>query len=218
MGIYKNKSGLTYSGSGVLIVEDYYHKNGRIIPCVILVRNKATHLYGDFGGTYEKKHKTLKITAYTELREESRNLLNISPEFMNIYVDVPTPSKHFYRIYMLKINGINRKYFKLNVKKIDNLQYNMGKKVPKYWRETDDIVHVPIQNIDFPLLGKRGVVKVYDISNKKITLSRRIKKVLYYSQTQIYNTLKLKPVAKKNNMTKYISNDYTNDTYSFIVK
>ena len=63
MVLYNNK----YSGAGVLIIEDY-HKNNIIEPCILLVRNRKTQLYSDFGGGYEPKHKTLKITASIELR------------------------------------------------------------------------------------------------------------------------------------------------------
>src|SRR5271170_2838512 len=127
MTVYK-ENGIAYSGAGVIIVEDYYTKNGKVEPCVLLVKNGASGLFMDFGGGYEQKHNNLKETAREELREESRNLFNISEKYFNKYVDIPVGRQNnriFYRVYIIKINGISRKYFNQN-KKIINSFHEKG--------------------------------------------------------------------------------------------
>jgi hypothetical protein len=92
----------------VLIVEDYKRSNGSTESCIILARNKASGLYTDFGGAYATKHGELSVTAVSELREESRNLLNVSPLKLKEYVDIPA-GNDMYRAFIIKINGISRK-------------------------------------------------------------------------------------------------------------
>lgn len=215
MGILK-KNGLTYTGAGVLIVEDYYTKKGTIEPCVLLVRNKASGLYMDFGGSYETKHGALSVTAHSELREESRNLFNIDKKHMKQYVDIPAGKGTFYRTYLIKINGISRKYFDFNKRLMDSL-HAKGQKVPRPWRETDQIAHIPISSINFNNLGARGTITLKDIDNRSITLHGRAKRVLYYSQAMIFNLVKTSPIAKKKDVKFHKSNSWTNGTYSYIV-
>jgi hypothetical protein len=210
MGIYKDENGRNYTGAGVLIIEDYYMKNGNMENCIILVRNKASGLYVDFGGVYELKDDSLKETAQHELREESRNLFNLSKDNFVDYVDIPADKNNYYRSYILKINGISRKYFRKNMKIIDNSESSK-----RYWKETDDIVHVPIKNIDFYKLNKRGTIIVKDIEGKNIKLHRRCKKVLYYAQNLILKKIKEKPLARKRDIITEESDDFLNGTYSY---
>lgn len=215
MGILKKK-GLTYTGAGVLIVEDYYTTKGTIEPCVLFVRNKASGLYMDFGGSYETKHGSLSMTAHSELREESRNLFNIGQTHMKQYVDIPAGKGTFYRIYLIKINGISKKYFNFNKKLMDTL-HAKGQIVPRAWRETDQIAHVPINLINFSKLGVRGTVILKDIDNKPVTLHGRAKRVLYHSQATILNLIKTQPMARKKDITVHRSNSWTSGTYSYSI-
>src|ERR1700679_3407499 len=121
MGVFKENR-LTYTGAGVLVIEDYYTKKGTRETCLILVRNKASNLYTDFGGSYENKHGSLQITAQSELREESRNIFNVARHHLKNYVDIMTGKDNelYYRVFVIKINGISRKYFDHNVRVIDS--------------------------------------------------------------------------------------------------
>lgn len=215
MGIFQ-KNGLTYTGAGVLIVEDYYTKTGIIEPCVLLVRNKASGLYTDFGGSYETKHGMLQVTARTELREESRNLFNISQSHMDQHVDIPAGKDTFYRSYIVKINGVSRKYFDYNRKLMDEL-YAKGQKVPRCWRETDQIAHIPIKHINFNRLGAHGSIVLQDVDGRSIKLHGRAKRVLYYAQATIFNVISMLPIAKKKDVMIHRSNSWTNGTYSYVV-
>ena len=222
MGIL-NKNGLIYTGAGVLIIEDYYTKNGMIEPCIVLVRNKTSKLYMDFGGSYEDNHGDLKTTACKELQEESRNLININKKYLKHYVNIPAGNikkqPTFYRLYIIKINGICRKYFDYNKKIIDNMYYSSNKKIPRYWRETDKIAHIPIKNIHFAKLGIRGYNIISDINGHNIKLIRRTKNVLYVSESMIHNIVKTKPIAKKENISQLSSDQSPNNilyTYNLI--
>jgi len=219
MGIYIDNN-ITYSGAGALIVEDYYKRDGTIEPCIILVKNKASGEYTDFGGGYEKKHGSLQITALKELREESRNLFNIAPRFFtdNNSVDLPAPSDHFYKLYILKINGVSRKYFLHNSRLLDMLHQKNIIHIPRYWRETDDISHIPIKNIDFKKMDKRGKIILQDVDGKSIIISGRIKKGLHYGKQTILRQLKQQPIARRRDLNKYKSTDWLNNTYSYVLK
>ena len=213
----KDSNGLYYSGAGVLIIEDYYTTEGYIEECVLLVRNLSSGLYTDFGGTYETKHSSLQITAHMELMEESRNLFNVDPRHLTLFVDVPVRDNEFYRVHLIKINGTCRKYFRHNRKLMEKL-LTKGIHIPSYWRETDDIAHIPFKNIDFNILSAKGKLILKDIEGRDVTLHNRAKKVMYYSQAMIFNVAKLNPIARKKDIIIVNSKDWTNGTYSYIIK
>lgn len=218
VSVYK-ENGVSYSGAGVMIVEDYYTKSGRVEPCILLVKNGSSNLFTDFGGSYEKTHSDLRETAHKELREESRNLFNISGKYLKKYVDIPvgitgSVKQIYYRVYIIKINGISRKYFNHNKTLMDKL-HKQGVHVPRSWRETSDVAHVPFRNIDFNLLGARGQIILTDIDGNRIQLHGRAKRCIYYSQAILYNVMSEKPLAKKSNIKKHKSNSWTNGTYTY---
>lgn len=218
MGIYTEGS-LHYSGAGVLIIEDYYMKNGKVEPCIVLVKNKASGEYSDFGGSYESKHNTLQNTASIELREESRNLFNVSDSIIERTkkINIPALGDNFYRMYLLKINGVCRKYFLHNKKIIDDL-HQQGTKIPRSWRETEAIAHIPIKNINFDKLGVRGRIILQDIDDNAINLNGRTKKAIYHAKTHIMDMVKQEPLAKRKDMIINESSDWTNMTYSYVLE
>lgn len=216
-----------FSGSGVIIIEDYVRKDGTIEPCIVFARNKSSKVYNDFGGgidsRYFKKYsidESIKITAIKELREESRNLIVIGDDALKSYVDINTSIKNnndFYRAYFVKVNGINRKYFFKNMKIIDRKIVNRNKSIPRCWKETDSITRVPIKNIDFDKLDKRGKIHLIDIYGNDIEIHGRIKKLLYYGKSQIIKVSKHKPYLTRHDMI--INNDVNDlfyNTYSFV--
>ena len=220
-----NNNGRYYSGAGVLIIEDYYRKDGSIEPCILLVRNKASGEYTDFGGTYEKKHGSLEKTAIDELREESRNLFNIDIKYfidhVNNYVDITAGKDTFYKAFFIKINGISRKYYLHNMRLIESL-HKKGVKISRVWRETDDIAHIPISRINFIKIGERGKIILKDIDDRNISIKTRIKKILYEGRSLIINDrhkiASIEPMGKRADMQLISSSDLMNGTYSFIIK
>lgn len=210
-------NGLTYSGAGVLVMEDYCEKNGEVIPCVLLVRNAASKSYMDFGGAYEKKHNNLQTTASLELREESRNLFNVSTKYFVDADAINIPSRlHLYRSYIIKINNVSRKHF-LHNKRVMDKASAFGTNVPRCWRETDKIAHVPISNINFIRLGNRGSVILSDINGEKIELHPRTKRVLYHHQDTMNKKIEEPAIGDKKNVVRDLSPDFKNDTFSFII-
>jgi len=217
------KSNKMFSGSGVIIIEDYVKKDGTIEPCIILARNKSSKIYNDFGGgidsRYLKKHslnESIILTAIKELREESRNLIMVRKDMLKTYIDINTGKKNtndFYRGFFIKINGINRKYFVKNMKIIDK-----NKSIPKYWKETDSITHIPIKNIDFDKLEKRGKIHLIDIYGNDIPIHGRVKRLLYYGKPHITKVSKQKSYLTRHDMilnnTDGIDRSM-NQTYSF---
>lgn len=217
--MYIDKNGIKFTGAGILIVEDYHKKDGTFEPCILLVRSRRTEMFMDFGGTYESKHRNLKITAYQEMIEESVNLLDIHSKFYNTYVDVPG-KEHFYRAYIIKVNGVNRKYYHINKNLIDERAYLFKKgtykeKIPWCWRETDDIRHIPIKNIDFNKLNTSDRIMVKDIDNKETILHDRTRAILYQAQAEIFNAIKCEPIVDKKSMIKTKSDTFTDGTFTF---
>ena len=163
----------TYSGAGVIVFEEYLTNDKKIIPTILLTRNKSSKLYTDFGGFHDKKHKNLKDTASKELLEESRCLIEIDEKHFSeknsFDILGNIKRKIYYKVFVIKINGICRKHYHHNRKIIDN-----DKNSKRYLKETDDITHIPIKNLEFSKKQK----KVYDIYNKEINLSLRLRNIL----------------------------------------
>lgn len=216
------KAKKTFSGSGVIIIEDYVKKDGTIEPCIILARNKSSKIYNDFGGGIDSRYvknysleDSINLTAIKELREESRNLIVIQKDILKTYIDIDTGKKDkhdYYRGFFIKINGINRKYFIKNMKMIDK-----NKSIPKYWKETDNITHIPIKNIDFDKLDKRGKILLVDIYGNYIPIHGRVKKLLYHGKSCITKVSKQTPYLIRHDMilnTNGIDRSM-NQTYSF---
>lgn len=219
MGIYVEKThtdkSVSFSGAGVLVVEEYRIKSGQIVPCVLLVKNKASQELSDFGGGYDLKHKKLSETASSELLEESRNLIKIPSEILEkeVFVDIegkPSYSGVKYRAYIIKIQNIASKYFNINMHKIDR---NPESKI--YFKETDSIHHIPVSNIDFEKILDHGSVFVKDIKGNRLKLCMRIRKILFSSKKQIEEVLKTKPLLTKENIVIDNTKNFAEGTYTF---
>lgn len=205
-----------YSGAGALVIEDYYRRDGSIEPCIILVRNTASNTYTDFGGTYEAKHKTLEVTASTELLEESGNLIYVAPHIVNKLksIDLDVSDGTLYKSYIIKINGISKKHYHHNLKIMNNAMKH-GFHIPRYWRETNDICHIPIKNINFSNLTNRGKISLIDIDGKQVLIQGRVKYVLFNVKSVILE--KIRDSALKTKMIINNSDDWKNGTYTFIL-
>ena len=206
-----HRNGKTYSGAGVIVIEKYTKSNGDRVPCIILAKPKWSKLYMDFGGSYEKDHRGLRITASSELREESRNLINLSPLKLIKYVDIPA-GMHLYRSYVVRIDGIDSNCFKHNAQLLDN-----RKNVPKSWRETEDIKHIPITKSNIAQI-RRGNTKLKDVNNNDIYLHDRAKGVILRNFATIQKMINSNPLARYKDMCIYKSTGWKNKTYTFNIK
>lgn len=174
MGIFHDtKNNKYYSGAGVIVITSNNNS-------IVVVRNKSNKKLSDFGGTFEsKKHNNnLANTAIHELREESRNLIVIrNNTHLSHYFDIPisTEKKLYYRVYIIKINHLPHNLFRFNKQIIDN---NNAK---KYWRETDKLVDVHIENITnnnfnhrLSIAIKFGIKLIEHVANNCDELSTKI--------------------------------------------
>lgn len=212
MGIYTEK-GRSYSGSGVLIVEDY-RKGEETIPCILVVRNQASHNVSDFGGGYAKKHKKIEVTASEELQEESRNLIRVPSAKIKLSrsFDIEGTRDTYYRVYVVKTQNVASKYFDINREVIDS-----NPDSTRQWKETDKIHHIPIANIKFAKLLDRQKIIVRDVHDEEVVLHMRLRKALHTGQNIVLEVLKEDPVLTKDNLLKIRENDksFLIGTYQF---
>lgn len=193
-----NKS---WSGAGVLVVEDYKHPiTGVTIPCIVVARSKYSHKYGDFGGAYEYMHGRLSVTAHMELREESRNLFYVPPDVLRKnYFDIDAGT-HLNRIYVIKINGSSSAMFHHNKRILDS---NFS--TPGSWKETDDFAHIPLINLTSTVLNSFGDAWVVDVHGRRMVLEGRTKKAVRIG-------------LQTGNINKAVSNDrYTTASKHLII-
>jgi hypothetical protein len=227
MGIYteyskiekKNKS---YTGAGVIVVEDY-RQNNHIIPTILVARNNASNTVSDFGGGYDKKHQKIEITASTELLEESCNLILVDSSILknSKYFDIEGTRDTFYRVYVIKAQNIASKYYDHNNQIITS---NPASK--RQWKETNSIHHIPIANIDFDALLNRQKVKIKDIHGEVVELHMRLRKALKTGKDYIFNSANDTPLFTKNDLTYIQDSDIDKDnallflagTYQFQAK
>jgi hypothetical protein len=218
MGIY-TKNNRSYTGAGVIVVEDYRQANNEnTVPTILVARNKASHTISDFGGGYAKKHRSLEVTASEELLEESRNLINLSPEILEKakYFDIEGTRDTYYRVYVVKVQNVASKYYEHNREIIDS-----DPKSKRQWKETDKIYHVPIENIDFERLLDRKKILVADIHDEEIVLHMRLRKALKAGKKIILETVEDDPLFTKEDLiTKDKNNNrpWLDGTYQFAAK
>ena len=123
---------------------------------------------------------------------------------------------YFYKVFVIKINGISRDIFQHNVA-ILRAMHMRGIHVPRSWRETNKIAHIPLHNINFAQLTHRGVVNLFDIDGKSIPLHGRAKRAIYQFQSLIHKKFSEKPIGTKRNLIINSTNDFKNGTYSFLI-
>lgn len=198
MGIYNN----IYSGAGTIILEEI---NG--VLCLLLGEGKRSQKYSDFGGTYEKKDGNIANTAKRELQEESMNLFNIDKKYFVHYVDVPT-GEYKYRAYIIKVNNIKRKYFCHNKNILEK------NKAPRYWLEMSDIAHFPLSKENIQNLSEQH--KMISTDGDLLPLSYRCRIILLRCMRLILKQADSKPLMTRKHLIKNSSNDFTNNTFSFV--
>lgn len=177
-----------FDGAGILVICMRDSK-----PYVILVRNKKSKTYSDFGGILDKHDKICMTTAMRELREESRNLINItSTKTLSQlpYVDVLSKKccAKFYRCYVLAIqNNIKPSLFVKNMKIIDKKSHL------RCWKETDEIILLKLTALQeciyshCPDIHPRTFKILYELFSNKLNLPCiKLKRII---DEKFYNTI-----------------------------
>jgi len=204
------ENGKQWSGAGVVIVENYYTKNGKKIPCILVAKDINRDKFIDFGGRYEYGHDNLQTTAHHELREESCNLFNISPQVLQLmpYSDSKYQS-HYYRTYFIKINGVSRKMY------YNNLRTLRKNNAPNCWLETNSIAHVPFENIPLEQLMYDQDIVTTDIDGTQVVLHNRLRQCLFHGYGSALDALNGKIVINSRNDGKIVkTHDFKNLTFS----
>jgi len=213
MGIY-TENDRHYSGAGVIVIEDYRNSDKSVTPCILVARNRASQKVSDFGGGYAKKHKMIEVTAFEELLEESRNLINVGPDILKQSEQFDILKKDdYYRVYVIKGQNVATKYFRENMEIIDS-----DPDSKRHWKETDGIHHVPIDNIPFDILTERGRKFVKDIHGNDIELQMRLRKALFAGKDIIMRVLGTEPIFSRDDLviTEESNNEWLNGTNTFI--
>jgi hypothetical protein len=202
-----------WSGAGVIIVENYYPKDGTPrIPCILVGRDIGRGKYTDFGGHYESQHNNLQTTSHHELREESCNLFNISPSTLQQLPYSDSKYKdHYYRTYFVKIRGVSRKMYHKNRLKL------IANRARRCWLETDNIIHVPIENIPIESLLFDGDIITTDIDGQEVVLHNRLRQCLLYGYGKMLEVFERESIANsrtdgRTNRTR----DFLNGTFSIV--
>ena len=169
------------TGAGILIIEKYKNMN-----CYVLFRGRKTGQYQEPGG-FRDAGEDAKDTACRECREETANLFTFNKKKLSYFITF----NNQYITFVIYIKGLQlKKYF-------DNIKL-VHAKCDYHWKETDDIVRVPLQNINpdtFP--------KTIDINGNEITLRGRTRDILRIA-SRVVNTVlsstprKLKQIKKNN--------------------
>lgn len=192
----ENKHLKYFSGAGIILLEQIND-----IWYVILIKDH-TGRFSDAGGMYDKHHKSLKDVAIQELREESRNLINITnPLVLTHYIDNHYKKNDtYYRSYIVNISGININDFYTNKLIIDSSVI-----ASSCWKESTDIIRIKLKDL-------------FNYNSIKIKIRTRLKQIIK-TIGNINNMIKIIP--KEINKKKLIISNKTNflkNTKSWIIK
>jgi hypothetical protein len=168
------------TGSGVLIVTPKGIIVGHQLYKTILSKKSV---YEDFGGGIKT---TPKETAILETLEETANLIKLSPNLLNNYIETNNIKGNTYRMYIVGIEDFPFEEFKKN--------YNIIKGNPKienYYREVNSLAVIPIKNINdnkkinikYNFYGK-GIINeeccfLKNDKDKEIMISGRLTQLLF---------------------------------------
>lgn len=156
-----NNGNITYyTGSGVMIFDNYLNSRGRNERAVVLFRNSRTGLYEELGGSVDKNdfdnQNTLAKTAMREAREESANLFTITNpnsllftqnnngQFVNRQIN-----SRVYRCYGICVSSPSNNAWQYMYQQ--NLNKLRGVSAQHQWLETDDMQRFYIRDILYGL-------------------------------------------------------------------
>jgi hypothetical protein len=212
MGSYTDDK--MFTGSGVLLVENYRSCDNETIPSVLVALNRSSNVLMDFGGGYSKKHGRISQTASDELLEESRNLIDVSADFLekSKYFDIRASAnrEEYYRVYVIKVRNIASKYYNYNKQLIDS-----NKDTKYQWRETSSIHHIPLSSIDFHTLLDRKTVMLTDVHNNTFKTHMRLRKAMAIGKSIFTDVLESIPAVSNSDLIIETNPGFLKGTYSF---
>lgn len=186
-GIYnanntQSKQKKTDTGSGIILVEEYYDsKTRKYRPVIILFKNRFFGMFEDLGGGRDSS-ETLKESAIREAQEESRNLFILPEELLD---DKKAVRIKNYVGYIVHIKGpddrnINLKWYDYNKEIIDeHLDEVKPTKKEKSFDETIDITRIYVEQIlKDGIFDIQGDFYTKNINNKTVKIFSRTKSLL----------------------------------------
>lgn len=157
------------TGAGILLLELY--KNTPVITLFGNINKK----FEELGGTIDKG-ETAVHTAYREGREESCNLIYITPDELKKYGTV-VKYKDFVD-YIMYIEGISYKDYHENRRKVHK------KCKSNHWKETSEMVRIHLNDIITAAKNKKKTVK--DINGIKRDIRSRTMGIIRKSIDSLY--------------------------------
>ena len=147
---------MNIKGAGIFIVENY--KN----TLVAVLFGKQGSKYSDTGGVIDNK-ETPEQCACRETREETANLLNISPhELKQISTSITFSS---YKAYIIYVKNLSIMSYQHNIKKV------LEECKKREWKENDSMVRIPLSLL-MQVIDK-GENTVNDLYKNKIQIKER---------------------------------------------
>lgn len=162
---------------------------------------------------------SLAKLAIIRLREKSRNLFNLEGLPLDMYEDVPMPhiGGLLCRIYFLKIPCIDHMamaIFQDNRKKIDSAHQTGRFNVPDEWLATNALTRLPINLINFDMLGSYLI----DTDKTKVGLGKVETRFLTASRDKIVKICKNPKIITPCSVRKHTSKTWTNGTACYYYK
>ena len=159
--------------------------------------------------------RTLAKLAILRLRENSRNLFSLEGLSLNLFEDVPMPHLGglLCRIYFLKIPCIHRAIFQKK-DKINAAHWSGSFSIPDEWMATNTITLLPINFINFDILGSCLV----DIDRTEIGLEKLQSRFLKASRNTIVKMCADPKIITPCSIRIHASKSWTNETACYYYK
>lgn len=158
----------TGTGSGVLLVESFWTKDGYKLAFIVAYDHFAQK-YQDFGGKKETNY-SIKQTAIKEANEESCGYLVLKDNDLKDFVDIKFKNE-FYRMYIILL--ANKQFFAS--KYYSNKNKLLCSNISNDYKETSKITRIFLEDLPLTLLQTRGDIECIDCKNNKIILDSRVK-------------------------------------------
>jgi hypothetical protein len=189
-----------FTGAGIFIIELY-----KSIPVVVLFGFDKTN-FSDPGGLLEIG-ETPEMGACRECREETENLINITPDELS-KISIPIISGQ-YKSYAIYIQNINVRDYIKNVTQIFNTCSSMC------WKETNTITRINLYDIINS--AQKFSSYVYDIYGKKCFIRGRTMGLVRRGVSIFINMIKNNPVTLTRNLVTTSKMPCLIGTYSYTI-
>lgn len=191
-------------GAGIMIIEKYNNEN-----VITLFGKKNNNTYADLGGVVDDPENYYE-TAFREAREESGNLIYITPSQLKKY-GVPIKLQK-YRCYLMYITNLSTKDY------YDNMSH-IFKHCVDYschtWKETNDVVRFPINQF----INNNTKVNSYVDTNKiKHKIRTRTIEIINQNIDKIQKMVKNPPIQLTRRRAVKTSIKCLNNTISYQIK